>query len=698
MSEFINAAPMVRDQGTDDRSTRVVPAGSTSKPQHLPVIYLFAEKGPLGRNYVDLGKTDLASLYGDDSFNVNKKYFTHQTPFAMALAAAGNNFVVHRVIDQAAKDVANIAMYLDVLPAQVPLYVKNSDGSVLLNSQGEPTIVLDGSGDPITVAGYKVAWVVDHTVATVGTYQRGLLTQRAGLQTEGAVQSVQYPIFEFAAKYAGEGGLKLAQKLWPALATDLTPFPSAILNEGKMYPYNFGMVKITDARTGKTEAVRNLFGGISSGFVLKGQGVDPTSGAVIDLQKVAKDQYIDLPADQASGLGTAYVYQDNLDTVLGLLYAAEKQVSDPHRDSVINNSESNIHALNVLGFTSSNGSPYQAIRVVDLTGSTRLTRNTHLFLRGASDGDVSETLLDSLVAADMQNYTDTLHPYFDLVTNPESIVYDSGFALSTKLALAKIIARRKDTFVVLSTYAHNAPAMTLEQQYSAGVALKTVLELYPESSTFGTGVMRGIVIGGSGELINSLYTKRVPSTYELLNMAAAYMGAADGKWKSGYAFDKAPLNIFTKLKNLDVTWVPPSTRNVLWSSGINFALNYEVDRPFFPALQTVYENDTSTLNSFFTAVAISYLNKVAHEAWREFTGSVRLSAGQLEEAVNEYVAARVKDRFDNMLRVTPNAKVTEMDARRGYSWTLGMRVYSEVSRTAMTTFVESYRMSDYQAQ
>ena len=198
-----------------------------------------------------------------------------------------------------------------------------------------------------------------------------------------------------------------------------------------------------------------------------------------------------------------------------------------------------------------------------------------------------------------------------------------------------------------------------------------MMELYPESATFGTSVMRGMITAGSGYLINSLYTKRVPLTYEIVIKASRYMGASNGAWKSGFAFDRAPLNLVTEIKNIDVTWVPASTRNTLWAVGLNFVLNYQVRTQFFPALQTVYENDTSVLNSFFTVVAISYLNKIAHAAWREFSGSVSLTNAQLEEKVNNFILHPAADGtttnlYLNKLTLDNSSKIGTLQIVHGY--------------------------------
>lgn len=697
MTDILNAAPMVIDQGTRDLSTRVVPRAALQIPQHLPKIYIFGEKGKVGPQYVDFDTVSLTQLYGDETFNVNKKYYTHQTPFLQAIAAAGNNCVVHRLVAPDAKDVANLALYLDVLPTQVPLYTKNSDGSLDLDTNGQPQPQLDSGNNPVLVAGFKLAWVIDKTVAAVGAYERGVLTQRNGLQVDGATQSTQFPVFEFAAADAGEAGNKLAVRLFSAMESDIVPFPSNILNDGKMYPFYFQMVKLVDTLTGKTNSVLNSFGAQTAKFIAKEKGTDPASGAVIDLEKTVLDQYINLPTAQSTDLGSVFVYHENLAQLLESFYDAEKVISDSNRDSIINNTEVNHFGLNFLSFTSSNGSPYQTLKLVDLVGSVRLTKNTNLFLSGSTDGTINAALLDTLVAADVDNYNNSLHEYNDLVMHPESMIYDSGFTLNTKKTLAKFISRRKDTFVTFSTFAHDAASLTLADQYSVGVALKTMVELYPESATFGTPVMRGIICGGSGILINSLYTKRVPLSYEVAYKAARYMGAKNGAWKNGFAFDRAPLSVVTQLKDIDVTWVPASTRNTLWSTGLNFVLNYQVGTQFFPALQTVYENDTSVLNSFFTAVAIAYLNKVAHAAWREFSGSISLTNAQLEEQVNLFVANMVKDKFDGKFVIQPNATVTELDNLRGYSWTLPIKIYANNMKTVMTTYVEAYRMTDLAA-
>lgn len=696
-----NAAPMVNELGTRDLSIRTVPIPALQFPQHLPKIYIFAETGPLGPTYLDLSRQTVTEVYGDKTFDVKTKYFTHQTPYLQAAVRAGNNCVVHRLPGRGSKDKANIGFYLDILPVTVQMYQKNEDGSLVYDAQNNPKVLLDNNDQPVTVAGHKVCWVTDFVEMPLGEYQPGLLTQREGIQVDGQTQSKQYPMFEMSGEYAGEFANTLAGRFYPALTTDLVPFPDLFLSDAKIYPYYFQFMKLSPSVAGKIDPVLNGFGAQYSRFVLQEDARDPASDAVSDLTTVLQDQYISPASGAKTGLGFVKMYAENIALVSKKLYEAEMNVADEHRDEQINNSEENYFALNILGFTSSNGSPYQSIKVIDTVGSVRMTKNSSHFLNGSSDGVIDEGLLDELVIDDMEAYQNTLTEYHDLVKNPESIIYDSGFNLQAKRSLCKFISKRKDTFVVFSTYAHNAASAQLSDQTSVGIALKTMVELYPESSYWGTPVMRAMIMGGAGELVNSLYKKRVSTAYEVLCMSASFMGAANGSWKNGFCFDKAPNNILKYLKNIDVVWVPASVRKVLWGVGVNFVLRYSTaggpgngGRHFFPALQTVYENDTSVLNNYFTAVAVCYLNKVSHAAWREFSGDVTFSAAQLADRVNTFVNELVKDKFDGMFVIVPDCTVTSWDKNRGYSWTLPVKLYSRTSRTVMTTYVQAHRRDE----
>ena len=284
----------------------------------------------------------------------------------------------------------------------------------------------------------------------------------------------------------------------------------------------------------------------------------------------------------------------------------------------------------------------------------------------------------------------------DDAINVESIIYDSGFPLETKKALPAFIAQRKDTFVILSTHTVGGPELDNAEEMSLAIALRTKLQMYPESDYFGTPVMRGMVIGQSGKVRFSQFKERVSLSYEVAVKSARYMGAGNGAWKAGKNFDMAPGSIIDTLYDIKQPFIPASVRNRFWDVGLVWAQPFDRRNFFFPALKTVYYDDTSVLNSYFTAMAICQLNKVAHKAWRNFTGTSSLTDAQLIERVNQFVIDHTKGRFDNRFIIEPDTIITDDDELRGYSWTLAIKIYAPNMKTVMTTYVEAYRISDYQ--
>ena len=75
MAEFVNASPKIVLRGTEDNSKRVIRPEVDPLPQHLPLFYLFAEKGTTKRVITSAAK--LVSLYGARTFDIDDKYYNH---------------------------------------------------------------------------------------------------------------------------------------------------------------------------------------------------------------------------------------------------------------------------------------------------------------------------------------------------------------------------------------------------------------------------------------------------------------------------------------------------------------------------------------------------------------------------------------------------------------------------------------------
>lgn len=236
--------------------------------------------------------------------------------------------------------------------------------------------------------------------------------------------------------------------------------------------------------------------------------------------------------------------------------------------------------------------------------------------------------------------------------------------------------------------------MSSSQESSLAIALRTRLQMYPESDFFGTHVMRGMIMGRSGKLLNSQFGKKLPLSFELAVKAAKYMGAGNGVWKSGFSFDQAPNNAIEMFSEVNVTFTPATVRNKDWAVGLNWVDSYDRKTLYFPALKTVYDNDTSVLNSFFTMMACIELQKVGERTHRRFSGVSSLSNAQLIERVNTFVKENTNSRFDGRFVIEPDAYFTAADVARGYSWTLPIKIYAPNMKTVMTLSVQSFRLED----
>ena len=700
---IINAAPMTNMLGTQDLSTRQVPREPEAIPTHCPKIYLYAKKGPTTPQLAVGASRSL--IYGEDTFDVRQKWANHATVFANGINAEGNAAMYQRVLPTDAGPEANILLSLDVLETTVDDYERNTDGSIKMNGvTGLPVIV----GSPIP--GFKVKWHVSHINTAAGMSAWGAATITAGDQVDGATTSQRYPVAQFKMSYVGEDGNNTGIRLWAPNATTGGGFDKRVLSREKVYPFRASVIRRNN-KTGTSKVTETLFGEQSVLTTFKQGVINPITDSKMSFDEVFLDAYRNLTDLRYPPLfgefGDVKVYGGNIQTLLDMFYAAEKDyIDNAANPSTIKHdfpTAAGVTAgdewlFNMLTGTSTEAYPYHTFQVVSGTGSTRLGESVNIYATGSSDGTMNDTLFADLVAEKAVEYLDPNNNLMDIAMNVESILYDSGFPLDTKYALCSFISQRKDTFVALSTHEVGGMTLTASEDNSVAIALRTRLEMYPESDYFGTHVMRGLVMGRSGKIRASQYNKRVSPLYEVAVKSARYMGAGNGRWKPGKNFDGAPGSILDLIYDVSVSWTPASVRNRDWDAGLNWVQTYDRRSNFIPALKTVYNDDTSVLNSYFTAMAICEINKVCKRAWRYFSGVSNLTDGQLAERVDEFIKRYTQGRFDDRFIIEPETYYTEADTARGYSWSTRVKLYAPSLKTVMTTYVQAYRMSDYQPQ
>lgn len=678
---------MVIGLGTEDLSGRTLPRVPNQLPQHLPKIFLYAQKGDTGDQILVGAERD--KMYGTDTFDYRKPYANHQTVFSNGINAEGNACVYVRMVPKNAGPKSNFTLYIDVLPTTVDLYQRNSDGSIAQNALGDPIVV--GSAP-----GFKYKFVTTTKTTDLSLASGfGQATIVAGDQVDSVTGTIsqRYPILDSQVPSKGNWGNGVGLRVWsPTSKTEV--MPAQLMDKARAYPYRFAIINRKDELS--TPVIqRTIFDESTVSFTFKDNAIDPLTDRDTSFTKNFITSYTnlkDIRYPKVYGdIEKIHLYKANLELLLTMFHGAEIPFINSTSD--FTSSVEDKHLFNFIGGVSSAGVPYHTYVAVDAPDAVQLTEYTQIMHKSGSDGTMNNALFAELVEEHMARYLDPNDEFMELAIHPESCVIDSGFPLATKLKLLNMIAFRQDTYVFLSTHTDGERELQSSEEYSLAIALRTRARMYPESVTFGTSVMRAVVTGRSSELRASQWTSKLPMTYELVIKNARYMGAGNGRWKNGKDYDGAPGSIVNYMTEPNIKHVPGSVRNRLWDVGLNFVLPYDLYSYFFPAFKTVYDDDTSVLNAVPTMMAIGYLNKIAHACWREISGSSNLTQAQLIKKAEDFVNSRVDGIFDGRFKIVPKPFFTEMDTLRGYSFTMPIEIYANNMVTVMTTYVKAYRMN-----
>ena len=687
-STITNGAPQLINLGTDDKSKRPYVRAPIQIPQHLPKYFIFAEKGPLTEELVS--GDEAVMMYGEKTFIEKSPYFNHATRFFLGTNAQGNISMIKRLKAPNCGPKPSIRLYMDVLPTLVDDYERNTDGSIKTDVAGDPIV----AG---TVAGFRVKFMTSFfaTEAAAET-DFGAGTIIAGDQTDGKGRSQRYPIMDIEHNFFGKDGMLAGVRLWAQNEDNVGTLPVKLINRDKVYPYSFSVVR-KNSDTGNVRPVETIFGEQSLTVVFKEDIEDPLTGIRLYAGEQMIDPYQNLTdtryPKKYGEFGRVHIYQENIETLLGLFHAAEVPFIDQFSDFTTATTDK--HLFNFVTGTSTKNVPYHSFVFTDTGNSVRLSSASNVFAKGGSDGDMTHENHALLVKEYMDRYKNPDDELMDVAYHVESHFYDSGYPLETKYALINAVSVRKDTVVVTSPTEFGQRSLTASEEYSVSASLRAYADLYPDSTYFGTPLFRVTNIGSAGRIRGSKYKERFPLTYEVAIKSAKYMGAANGAWKSGENFDGQPGSLIDNQFDLTNTWTPVSVRLRNWDIGLNWIQREDRSMCFFPAVKTLYSDDTSVLNSYELSCAIAYMHKVLAKIQRQFSGVSHLTPAQFTERVNDAFSAEVRGKFDGRYKITPRAQFTSMDEIRNFSWTMPVDIYAPGMYTVMTGYIVARRIQDY---
>ncbi|MBE0438137.1 MAG: hypothetical protein IBX57_00020 [Gammaproteobacteria bacterium] len=702
-----NAAPRGIYKGIKDNSGRAPVIEPILIPTHLPHLFIYSERGETLPQLTS--GTAMVSMYGQKTFDPKGPYYNHATPFVETIGAEGNSMMIQRLVPPGANPPATLRLSVDVLPEFVPVYERDEQGKHKLDESGNkiPT------GD--LVEGFNLRWLVGPTIKPeddgriledndprlLESGNERILDSRVGdgkstvgqMTNSDGEQSTIYPIMDFEVQHFGSYGNNVGIRFSAPTTDSAISADDQTIEEQLAYLYRLQIVE-RDTQTFTSKTVETLFGEQTVDFSFKEGVFNP---------RVQKELYIDdavLPAysqEAAAGLPEIqapfkriHVYKDHLETILSMVQAKEA----PH--GYVPDGEENLHLVNVFGGTDWNNIPYESLIIQGPSeGGVLLSSSSTHYCTGGYDGVMNFETFDLAVRHQLTNYGDLEAKFMDMAMYPQSVLYDSGFSLETKYAFFVPMGKRKDIYPVVSTQDVSQPQNTASEEQSIAVALRSKARLYPESEVYGTPTCRALIVGHSGYLLNSNYKGLLPLTLEIAQKSARYMGAGNGIWKTREAFDMPPNNRVLKFKGVNAEWVSDNVRSINWDTGLTWVQNYDRSSLFFPGIQTVYDDDSSVLNSAINMIAAVELEKVAFRTWRDLTGISGLTPEQFMERSDQLIEEDVRDKFGDRIIVQAETFYSSYDEQRGYSWACNIHMYAPNMKTVGSFTVVAHRIEDY---
>ena len=700
----INSTPRNYALGTEDLSSKALPSEDIRQPQHCGLFMMYTEKGE-GQRFVT--GTDFKRYFGAGSLDPSFKGFNKSSKFAALALGNANASVVRRIIPADAKaQKANVTFFVEVSEITYSEQVRNSDGSLVFNVDGTPK-----AASPVnTIAGFAYRVVTKETLNSTPNFS---VTTGTWQPTGSSGQSKLYPILSLEGSSYGEAYNKIG---WVLNNAGMNK--DQVMAQGEML---FALKRL-DNIAGNPKIVKTSLGTNDVKFSFTPDAQDYISKRYLDIPNTVKDAWSsESNYVTVNDLGIVKTYPTSYTALRNLIVTKEEPLISTTVET-FNDSLIGIRAdwydydystlvgglttvskiFDFITMKTSSGVVLQSIGNAQISGElsasllsgfkiASIGSTSPSYMLGGLNGTMDQTNLEAGVVAAMSEYLDTNARVQSTALNPESNLWDPGYTVPTKLALANFISVRRDTIVDFTTEVDGV-TQTDADRLAIAITLDNRMALSPESDYFGTTVARYTINFGAGNLTDNSMKGSFGLNYDLLDKVAQYMGAGNGLWKSGKAYDTWPGSRVTVLKNITPEEVAPGMRDVIWQANCIFADPKNMKEHFFTGAQTGYKDELSVLNSHYVIQAISYLVKLNDDAWREVSGSQKMSKLALKARVEGFINGKIKDAFDDNFIVYPEVTFSEDDLIRNYAWHLNVHIAAHGMMTRQTSQITTERI------
>lgn len=667
MSNLSNGAPRFILEGIRDESVRAPVPVPEVYAQHLPHLYILAERGPLTPQLLD--PTLLASYYGASTFDPLSKFYTMGSAFTSTIAGTGNAVMVQRVHPADALAPAYWTVGIELVEDEITDYKRDAAGIAERDENGN--FIEDTTKRPGLVGRLVVNRDIGDVAFGAATKKKGLMTSSTGTQSD------YYPILDIEVPSPGAFGDNVGFSLWAPNTQSTTPLNVAVAVDQLAQLFALRVFERPNIQsTAVTKLTKDRESEIN--FSFKKTVVDTATAHKYNFALRIKDYdntqdgYIPVPGP----VGRTKVYDSSLNEVLSMLYAAESAAAG---NSLIDG-DAPQHQMNFLGGVDFYNNPYYTYRVQGVAdGGISMNDVAIYYAEGGSDGSYKDAQGKTLTKIQMYNQLckEQFDNYGDLkdievlddARYPQSAYWDCGYDLETKKSLISITGKRKDIIVYISTFIDGGDRLTAAEQRSMAGALRSYARLYPESTLYGTGVCRVIFFMQSGQMVDDDSDDYFPHLLDHAYKRSRYAGSGDGVLKNAFAYDAANNNRVQILRNMDLLWEQSEVRNTNWNLGLNYAQNVNRSQAYVPHVQTVYAEESSVLRDEIALTICVDIEKKCQQAYRMLGVDTRRTTEQNLSELNSILMDLTKDLYDGRVDISVNSfrTVKDINSRVRYS-------------------------------
>lgn len=615
---------------------------------NVPFQFIMAERGEPGVIYYGAA-AELTPILGSETFNESSVYFSPATRF-LGTAMAAQGVQCMRLVDPAAT-VATLGLFAEVTIVDVIQYQVDSDGIRVVDSEGDFIPLMTTGQTPVAVTepGIKIKWVVRQLTSQEN--YKALVKQTV---VDGSITKEIYPVLAFKMRSQGLYGNRQGFRFYSTGNEMATPAEAigAVL-------YRFAPVALATGVSTTAGSLPDYLGNGFADIAFKDAAVYTRTNTDYSARYTFGSNYSNANTGDPLLPYDVVAYGANIKTIGEDLigYTEDLEGTDPY-------------LIDLISGKNFEGAHYTNLEV-DEASSLVVNSAVINYAKGGSDGEVSFAKLQELMV-DWLEGSD--HGEFgNVFQHPMTHFSDPGFAIETKYALLNMLDLRDNFKIDLSTQDVSLAPNTKAQDISTAQALLFRAQMHPESTINGVGCTRVGIYAHCGELVaGTPYTGIVPLNYNRLIQRRNLDGGSYIRGSSG----GRPNSEVTLFRTNSLNWTADddTSRSTAWTACTNTVMHASRTVIFYPALRTVYPNDTSLLSEDEVSDRVLYMMKIAREVWTIFVGAREAAESQwprIEREIDNRIAVAFSG--DN-IKVKATVFQTAADANLGYVQSVNLNV------------------------